>query len=142
MPREGLPPRHSHKTNAPLAKALQKKSETGVYRSSPRSRGYDSAWDRLSVRFRRQNPWCLFCRQEKREEDWSPTEVADHVLPAREFPELRLVWKNLCPLCAFHHDGLKARMEAYAREEGLLEQLPRWVWDPATRPQQFRSAFI
>ena len=132
---DGLPPRFKP-WRAPTAKPVRR--DGGQHRGSPRDRGYDAHWDRLSKRFRRANPFCLFCQQECRTEDWQPTAVADHALPAVEFPELRYSWSNLVPLCGHHHDVTKQRLEAYAREHGQLKLLPKWCREPLSRPTHLR----
>lgn len=85
----------------------------------------------MSLRFRRQNPFCRFCAQEGN--DAGLVDVVDHIKPRREYPDLKYVWKNLQGLCR-RHDGLKARMEAYARETGQLEALPFWCEAIENRP--------
>lgn len=73
---------------------------------------------------------------------WELTAVADHVLPAHEFPKLRYTRSNLVGLCAFHHDSTKAKLEAYARKHGCLAMLVQWVWDPMSRPGHLRPLTI
>lgn len=102
-----------------------------------RERGLTDKWARMSIRFRRQNPFCRFCAQEGRDE---LTAVVDHILPRREYPELTYVWSNCQGLCR-HHDGVKQALEIYARERGLLDQLPLWCEDPMKRPERFRPMF-
>lgn len=99
-------------------------------------RGLDERWRRLSIRFRKQNPFCRMCEQVGN--DAELVAVVDHILPRREHPELTYVWKNLQGLCR-HHDNLKQAMEAYARKHGLVEKLPDWCADPAQRPAQFKT---
>ena len=97
-------------------------------------RGLDSRWERMSIAFRRQNPFCRFCEQRGRD---TLAELVDHILPRREYPQLTYVWKNCQSLCR-HDDGVKQAMEIYARERGLLEELPLWCADPKSRPERFR----
>lgn len=66
------------------------------------------------------------------------TEVADHILPAADFPELRYDWSNLQGLCSFHHDSMKARMETMAREMGDLGLLVEWCSEYGKRPSRFQ----
>jgi 5-methylcytosine-specific restriction endonuclease McrA len=115
----------------PKRAEIVKQAET---RNSPRERGYDARWDRISRAFRRQNPFCLFCSQENLD---GLTEVTDHALPAADFPELRYEPSNFVPLCKHHHDGMKARMEVFARRTGQLERLRNWCFSPKTRPKRF-----
>lgn len=136
--KDGLPPRFKP-WQPPKPKGLeQRQNNAGRWRSSPRDRGYDVRWDRMSRSFRRSNPWCYFCQQERPEEDWQPTAVTDHVLPAREFPKLRYVRTNWCPLCQYHHDSTKAQLEAYARKNNCVALLELWVHKPMTRPTHLR----
>ena len=94
---------------------------------------YDAKWDRLSIRFRRQNPFCRFCEQDGYEA--SPADDADHVIPLRApFNGAKYDWKNLQPLCRKHHYGLKAKLEHYAEKNGQFDMLRTWCEDPASRP--------
>jgi 5-methylcytosine-specific restriction endonuclease McrA len=128
------PPRFKPQT-APLAIAAQKATETGRFRGSPRDRGYDARWDRLSIEFRRRHPFCIFCEQAGRD---TLTDLVDHIVPVVDRPDLRYDWENLCSLCKRCH-GKKFQMEAFARAHDLLDVLPIWVRAPDRRPQQFRS---
>lgn len=141
MPNETIPP--SFKPwRAPKAKATERQQNRARWRISPRKRGYDSRWDKASMGFRRSHPWCEFCRQERAEDLWEPTAVTDHMLPAHEFPALRFVRSNWVPLCAYHHDSAKAKLEAFARKHGCLERLVEWCKDPMSRPAQLRPLSI
>lgn len=133
MARDDRPPRFKP-FSAPLATTVQKQQRTGRHRGSPRDRGYDAHWDRLSLMFRRAHPFCLWCELAGRD---TLTALVDHVLPVQDFPGLRYSWKNLEALCVPCH-GLKATMEIYARANGLLMSLPEWCADPMSRPLQFR----
>ena len=119
---------------APKAVAAQKIAKTGNFRGSPRERGYDSKWDRLSIAYRKRNPFCAWCSQAGRD---TLTDVVDHMIPVVDRPELRHDWKNLLALCKHHH-GMKFSLETYARESGLLDKLPEWCREPSSRPLQFR----
>lgn len=141
MAKDTLPPRFQP-WRPPQPKGLERKQDRARWRISPRKRGYDSRWDKASMGFRRKHPWCEFCRQEKAEGDWLPTSVTDHVLPAHEYPELRYKRTNWVPLCQFHHDSSKARLEAYARKHGLVAMLEGWVWDPMSRPVHLRPIAV
>lgn len=142
MPRDIPPPRFKLWSAPKKAPIATDQINAGRYRISPRRRGYDAAWDKLSRAFRRRNPWCFFCMQERPEESWEMTAVADHVLPAHEFPHLRRVWKNLIPLCEHHHDTTKQKLEHYARQHGCLELLVDWCFKPMTRPPHLRPTSI
>lgn len=133
MSQNNRPPRFKP-FQAPTAIAVQKINKTGNYRGSPRERGYDSKWDRISIAFRKRNPCCLWCDQIGRD---TLTDLVDHVIPVVDRPDLKYDWKNLLPLCVHHH-GKKTAMEVYARENGLLDMLPEWCRQPEKRPLQFR----
>lgn len=126
--RDGRPPRFKV-FQAPRATAIEKRAGSGRFRESPRERGYDARWDRLSIAFRKQNPFCAWCAQAGRD-TWC--ELVDHIIPAVDRDDLRYEWKNLQSLCRFHH-ARKTQMEAYARINGLLDELPAWCADPALR---------
>ena len=76
--------------------------------------------------------------QERDEAAWEMTAVTDHMLPAYEFPELRLKRSNWIPLCSYHHDHTKQRLESYARANNCLPLLVGWVKFPMTRPAHLR----
>lgn len=65
-------------------------------------------------------------------------DVVDHMVPIGDDPERRLDWDNLDALCHVHHNGLKRRIEEYARKTGALEMLPIWMKNPETRPAAFQ----
>lgn len=95
-----------------------------LIRGSPRARGYDRRWDRLSIVFRRRHPFCRFCIQEGN--DATPGTVADHILAVVEFPELKYEWKNLQSLCDPHNLSTKARLELLARRTGDFGRMILW----------------
>lgn len=64
-------------------------------------RAYDSEWDKLSARFRREHPYC-WCG--------APATATDHIIPISE-GGARLAWGNLQSLCDPHHDE-KTQQEA------------------------------
>lgn len=119
-----------------MAIGAQKILKKGNYRGSPRDRGYDARWDRISLAFRKANPWCLFCVQASRD---TLTDLVDHMIPVIDRPDLKHDWQNLAPLCVACHAGIKGRMEVYAREYGLIDHLPTWCREPEKRPAQFRA---
>jgi 5-methylcytosine-specific restriction endonuclease McrA len=118
-----------------VAPSAQKIAQVGSFRGSPRERGYDAEWDRLSLLFRRRHPFCIFCEQAGLD---TLTDLVDHIIPVVDRPDLRYEWDNLCSLCKRHH-GRKYQMEVFARAHGLLDVLPIWVKAPERRPQQFRN---
>lgn len=101
-------------------------------RSSPRLRGYDAKWDRLSQVFRRRHPFCRFCDQTG--ERIVLCDVVDHVIPVVDDPTKLFEWSNLQSLCHMHHSGLKAWLEAEARDAGDIALLTRWCEDLESRP--------
>ncbi|RWN55865.1 MAG: HNH endonuclease [Mesorhizobium sp.] len=119
---------------APAAIAIQKINKTGNYRGSPRDRGYDSKWDRLSIAYRKRHTCCLWCEQIGRD---TLTDLVDHIIPVVDRPDLKYTWSNLMALCRHHH-AQKGVMEVYARENGLLNMLPEWCRLPDKRPRQFQ----
>ncbi len=46
------------------------------------------------------------------------------------------------PLCQFHHDSTKAKLEAYARKHGCLQLMVGWCKDPMSRPAHLRPLRI
>lgn len=104
-------------------------------RSSPRLRGYDARWDRISAEHRRLFPFCAWCKQAGR---IVFAKVVDHKIPVADGGEMYAP-ENRWSLCIPHH-GIKTSMEAYARQRGLTQSLPLWCDDPAERPAQFRGA--
>jgi hypothetical protein len=132
--RPGIPPRF--RVNLPpKATAILKLEERGKYRGSPRDRGYDARWDKLSVRFRRANPFCRLCEQEGADQLGARV---DHILPVREYPDLKYDWNNLQNICVAH-DNLKQAMETFARANGQVELLKIWCEGTDLRPEQFRQ---
>lgn len=134
MTRSGRPPRFKPVT-APLVPALAIRRNFGVRRTSPRLRGLDAKWDRLSIAFRKRHPTCKFCLQLGRD---SLAAVTDHIIPSADRPDLRYEWRNLQALCANCHDVTKQQLEAAAREIGVLDILVQWSTDPWSRPPSLR----
>lgn len=104
------------------------------HEDSPRARGYDGRWDRLSIEFRKKNPFCRWCDQEDRV---TAVDVVDHIIPRKDAPERMHDWKNLQSLC-HHHHGVKTEMEEYARRRDELDKLHLWCADMKARPSRFR----
>lgn len=119
----------------PKSPAVLKMEERGRFRGSARGRGYDTRWDRLSVAFRKRNPWCAECLRRGRD---TLADVTDHIIPHAERPDLKHEWKNLAGLCNACHSGWKQAMEQFARETGQVERLPLWCEDMGARPKRFR----
>lgn len=132
MAKPVLPPRFKP-LSAPTAIAAQKLAKTGIYRGSPRDRGYDAKWDRLSVAYRRTHPFCLLCEQAGKD---TLTDLVDHIIPVVDRPGLKYQWSNLAPLCTNCH-GVKGRLERTAREQNNIDILIQWVKIPSSRPYGF-----
>lgn len=66
-------------------------------------------------------------------------DAVDHKIPIDDGGD-RLKAANLWVLCDGCHNGLKRRLEVYAREHGLIWKLPIWCDEPSERPRQFRGA--
>ncbi|WP_352763718.1 HNH endonuclease signature motif containing protein [Mesorhizobium sp. M0189] len=129
MSQSSRPPRFKP-FQAPTAIAVQKINKAGNYRGSPRERGYDSKWDRLSIAYRKRHTCCLFCEQRNRD---TLTDLVDHILPVVDRPDLKYEWSNLAALCRHCH-GIKAQLEKAARDAGNLDLLVEWVKNPLSRP--------
>lgn len=115
----------------PLPKA-KVKDPVDTRRGSANSRGYDHDWNQLSLWWRRRHPFCAECEAEGH--PGVPVDVVDHQIPVADAPDRRLDPTNLWSLCAHHHNGLKARLERYARQHGLIDMLPTWCRCPELRP--------
>lgn len=102
---------------------------------SSSQRGYDHAWEKLSSDFRRRNPFCRFCEQEGFEA--SLADDVDHIIPLEDGGK-RLDRSNLQSLCRRHHNGLKRRLQEYARRTGQIDDLPNWCENPTNRPDMTR----
>ena len=79
------------------------------FRGSSSSRGYDNAWRKLSVRFRKHNPLCAKCKVSGRIE---PAKDVHHIKPISTHPELRLDWDNLMSLCRQCHRDIEREQDA------------------------------
>jgi len=70
------------------------------FRGSSDARGYDSAWRRTSLAYRRDNPLCEDCLSEGRT---TPADDVHHITPIRLDATLRLDRRNLRALCRLCH---------------------------------------
>ena len=104
-------------------------------RPSPRARGYDSRWDTIAKGHLARHPFCVMCEQAGLS---VLADVADHKLAVVDGGPKYTKW-NRWGLCHTHHNGLKRRMEVYARDRGLLDQIVLWCDDPSTRPATLRA---
>ena len=111
------------------------KSVGAAKRSSPRLRGYDAKWDRLSVAWRKANPLCAEC---EKADLLRQATVVDHIIPVADREDLRYSPDNLQSLCDACHNGLKRDMEREARSLGDLGVLQAWCKDVSSRPPHLR----
>jgi len=106
------------------------------WRGSRQERGYDAEWSKLAAEYKKAvKGQCEECR---RRGYLTPADVVDHMVPVADDPERRLDRSNLDALCHSHHNGLKRRVEDYARKTGQICLIPRWMKHPETRPAQFQ----
>ena len=106
------------------------------WRGSRQERGYDREWEVLAAEYKRSvKGQCEECRRRGYLEH---CDVIDHMVPVADDPERRLDRSNLDALCHSHHNGLKRRIEDYARKTNALEMLPIWMKNPETRPIAFK----
>lgn len=103
----------------------------------PDRANYDHVWEKLSLSHRRRNPFCRFCEQQGFE--CTPADDVDHIIPIED-GGAKLDRNNLQSLCRKHHNGLKERLQRYARKHGCIEMLPKWCADPDSRPDLTRRA--
>lgn len=136
------PPTFRVRIPAPRVKAVEKKTDAGRFRISPRQRGYNAKWDRESLAFRQENPFCRFCEMLGRDELGA---VVDHIVPPRNAAgeiDQKLFWsrKNWQVLCAHHHDVTKQKMELEAEKQKNAGLLRIWCADVTTWPASIRIA--
>lgn len=75
-------------------------------RSSPRSRGYSSKWDKKSKKMRKFHAWCEVCGD-------NPTDYVHHIVSAAVAPDRMLEESNLVCVCSHCHGklhGVDAKM--------------------------------
>lgn len=106
-------------------------------RGSRHERGYDSDWTRRADSYRAEFPLCAECQHHGRV---IPADVVDHKIPVRDRPDLRLTKSNWWSLCHVCHNGIKARMETFARRSDMIDFLPMWCDDLSSRPPSLREA--
>ena len=102
-------------------------------RATARQRGYDAAWDRLSLQVREEEGICQRC-------DFygmvRPAEIVDHKMPTADGGEM-MDRGNLWSLCQRCHSW-KRELEAYARRNGHVHMLRIWCDDLDQVPQRFK----
>jgi len=104
-------------------------------RKSARARGYDTAWDRLAARYRREHPFCEECA---RRGYVGLMDEVDHIIPLVD-GGARLDPENLQSLCWKCHKGWKRQIESFARSVGKVPLLLDWCKRPETRPRRFQN---
>jgi 5-methylcytosine-specific restriction enzyme A len=91
------------------------------HRSSASERGYNWTWHKLAAAYRRQHPLCCGCLAVGRTK---LAECTDHVIPHKGDPDLMWSQNNLQPLCNWHHDVIKPRLElAYFQGKATIADL-------------------
>lgn len=124
------------RSSAPKREEQPRNRKRERFRGSRQSRGYDADWTKLAAEYRKSvKGQCEECR---RRGFLTPADVVDHMIPIADKPEGRLDWDALDALCHVHHNGLKRRIEEYARKTGQIDLIPRWMKFPETRPAQFQ----
>lgn len=124
------------RSSAPKREEQPRDRKRERFRGSRQSRGYDREWELLAAEYRRAvKGQCEECR---RRGFLTLADVVDHMVPVTDAPDRRLDWSNLDAQCHQHHNGLKRRIEDYARKTNALEMLPTWMKHPETRPIAFQ----
>lgn len=104
-------------------------------RGNRHERGYDYEWTKASARHLKINPLCAECDHDGRT---VLACVVDHKIPVRDRPDLRMDPKNWWSLCNHCHNGIKRRLEGYARAANLISSLMEWCDNPASRPKALK----
>ena len=121
---------------APMKQTRPRESKGPRFRGSARERGYDRDWEKLRDKHRVKAEG--LCQECLRRGYIEPLAVSDHIIPIRLRPDLRLDENNLDALCTIHHNGWKAKLEAYAEKHKMVDMLPIWVKQPDLRPPRFQ----
>lgn len=96
--------------SVPMARAPSVRVGPGaLMRPSAARGGNPHRWRKVAKAFLMRHPLCRGCAAAGMTR---PAEVVDHVIPHRG--DRRLFWDrgNWQPLCKWHHDSIKARLEA------------------------------
>lgn len=89
-------------------KGWQVAKEDRGRRGNSTKRGYNYKWNKAAKRFRQDNPLCLGCQAVGRT---TATAVVDHIVPHKGSDILFWDRNNWQPLCKWHHDVVKQRLE-------------------------------
>lgn len=92
-------------TRAPRLKAMNHKSHEAA-RGSAYRRGYGRKWAAFRVRFLRENPLCVRCKQDGLT---VAANQVDHIIPHRGDKTLFWQLSNLQPLCHSCHSRKTAQ---------------------------------
>lgn len=106
------------------------------WRGSRHERGYDAEWVALAAEYKKSVKGR--CEECARRGYLETCDAIDHMEPVADNPDRRLDRSNLDALCHKHHNGLKRRIEEYARKTGAIRMLSIWMKNPETRPIQFQ----
>jgi len=80
-------------------------------------------WTRLAKQQLQREPLCRYCGEVG---ILRTAEVADHVVPIRQRPDLAFDMSNIQSLCKFCHDSVKAREESQGEPLGCgADGVPR-----------------
>lgn len=71
-------------------------------------RGYNSRWRKARDTFLKKRPLCVFCEEQGKA---VAATVVDHIKPHNGDQKLFWDQANWQPLCKFHHDSHKKRIE-------------------------------
>jgi 5-methylcytosine-specific restriction protein A len=80
----------------------------GRHWQTTRQRGYDSQWEKAREAFIAHNPHCLGCKAIGIE---TRADAVDHVIPHGGVQSLFWDPTNWQPVCHWHHNSIKAKLE-------------------------------
>lgn len=102
-------------------------------RPSPRTRGYDTQWERARAAFLASHPWCRSCRAEGKR---TAAVHVHHATPHRG--DRAIFWdrSRWVPLCTEHHnrDAQQVETRGYSSRLGR-DGLPTDINHPFNRPE-------
>lgn len=124
------------RSSAQFNKSKKSKRPKERFRGSARERGYDRDWEKLAAWYKKQVRG--LCEECYRQGFVKVGDVVDHMEPVTENPSRRLDPSNLDCLCHSHHNGLKRKIEAFAKKSGQVKLLSQWMKFPETRPIHFQ----
>lgn len=93
---------------AHLPTRKQQEQQYDQRRGNERQRGYTKPLRNLMAAFKRTHPLCLGCQAVGRVK---PTEVTDHIIPAKGDDALLWDEGNWQPACGWHHNVVKQQLE-------------------------------